>query len=283
MDGRILLGVLIITFSCGCLDLPQEEDLNDHRIGVAVSIPPLTEFVEEVGGDRVRVSVMVPPGATPHTYEPEASQLREVSRAGMYVMVGSGLEFETVWMNRIVDVNSEMLVVNCSEGIEVVGCDPHVWLSLGNARVMVENIYQGLVRIDPESQEQYARNKEEYQGKLDEMDAWIRANLPVSENNKILVYHPAWAYFARDYGLQQITIEEEGREASPKRIAELISEARAGNITVIFTSPHESTRGAEMIAREIGGTVVLVDPLAEKYLENMGNVTGAFAGSVGVG
>ncbi|RLG26152.1 zinc ABC transporter substrate-binding protein [Methanosarcinales archaeon] len=281
MDGRILLGVLVITFSCGCLDLPGEDDMSDQRIGVVVSIPPMAEFVERVGGDRVRVSVMVPPGATPHTYEPEASQLREVGRAGMYVMVGSGIEFETVWMSRIVDVNSEMLVVNCSDGIAVVGGDPHVWLSLGNARVMVENIYQGLVQIDPESQEYYARNKEEYQEKLEEMDAWIRANLSGAEHKKILVYHPAWAYFARDYGLEQVAIEEEGKEASPKRVSDLISEVLAWNITVIFASPHTSTRGAEMVAREIGGEVVLVDPLAEKYLENMGNVAIAFKRSVG--
>ncbi len=284
MDGKILLAllaVLVIAFSSGCLDLHLGDDMGDQRIGVVVSILPLAEFVEAVGGDRVEVSVMVPPGASPHTYEPKASQLRAIKSAEMYVMVGSGLEFETVWMERIVDLNHEMLVVNSSDGVEIVDHNPHVWLSLRNARVMVENIYHGLARIDPENQEYYARRMEGYQEEIDKVDALIRANLSDYKKCAILVYHPAWAYFARDYGLEEIAIEEDGKRAGPKRIAEVVGEARARNITLVFASPHESTRGAEMIAEEIGGEVALVDPLAYRYLENMNTVAEAFRRGAG--
>jgi zinc transport system substrate-binding protein len=290
----ILLTILLVIFT-GCIEVPQTGKEIGKRIGVVVSIPPQAEFAEKVGGDKVQVAVMVPPEASPHTYEPAPSQLKEVSKAKMYAKVGSGVEFELAWMDKIISINKEMLVVNCSEGIELIegehdgehheyegehehhGIDPHIWLSPRNAKKMVENIYQGLIQIDPADQEYYAKNKEKYLQELDELDNEITRSLSEKKNTKIMVYHPAWAYFARDYGLEQIPIEEEGKEPTPQGIADLIKQAEENNITVIFASPQFSTKSAEVVAEEIGGEVVLIDPLEKNYFENMHKVAKAFA------
>ena len=281
MEKRILLFWTVLVAVCligaYLLILIPQTEKNEEKIGVVVSIPPQAEFVERTGGNKVQVTVMVPPGASPHTYEPIPSQLKEVSKAKIYAKVGSGVEFELAWMDKIISVNKEMLVVDCSKGIELIENDPHIWLSPKNARIMVENIYQGLIQIDPANQEWYARNKEKYLQELDKLDNEIAQDLSEKKNRKIMVHHPAWAYFARDYGLEQIPIEKEGKEPTPQGIASLIKQARENNITVIFASPQFSTKTAEVIAKEINGKVVLISPLEKNYLENMRKVAEAFA------
>jgi len=284
MEKRILLFEVILVLVCliGAYFLilvPQTENA-DNKIGVVVSIPPQAEFVERIGGDKVKVIVMVPPGASPHTYEPTPFQLKEVSEAKMYAKVGSGIEFELAWMDKIISVNKEMLIVDCSKGIELIDNDPHIWLSPKNAKIMVENIYQGLVQVDPANQEYYARNKEKYLQELDKLDNEIARALSGKKNRKIMVYHPAWTYFARDYGLEQIPIEKEGKEPTPQGIASLIKQARENNITVIFASPQFNTKTADVIAKEIDGRVVLISPLEKNYLENMRKVAEVFAGGL---
>lgn len=142
---------------------------------------------------------------------------------------------------------------------------------------MVENIYQTLIQTDPENKDYYTENRDEYLKELDELDKNITQTLSGKNNTKIMVYHPAWAYFCRDYNLQQIAIESEGKEPTPQEIANLVDEARADNIKIIFVTPEFSTSNAEVIANEIGGKVVVVDPLDSNYLENMQKVAEAFA------
>ena len=266
-------------------------------IGVAVTIPPLADFVEQVGADHVRVTVMVPPGANPHTWEPTPRQLVELSRARLYVKVGSGLEFELVWVDKFLEMNKDITVVDTSKGIQLFkmvhedtteakkgnprlseergaehhdkGYDPHIWLSPRNAKVMVENIYHALVSIDPTNQAEYAVNKALYFSKLDELDRSIRTYLKEVNNGKFMVFHPSWGYFARDYGLKQIPIEIEGKEPSLRDLIQLVEQAKKLNIKVIFVSPQFSTKSAEVVAREIGGRTASVDFLAQNYIENM--------------
>jgi len=281
MEKRILLFGVIFIAVCLIgiyLLIPQTEKIDSKQIGVVVSILPQAEFVERIGGDNVQVTVMVPPGASPHTYEPIPSQLKKVSKAKMYTKVGSGVEFESVgMMDKIISVNKEMLVIDCSKGIGLIENDPHIWLSPKNAKIMVENIYLGLTQIDPANQEYYARNKEKYLQELDKSCNEIAQALSGKKNRKIMVYHPAWAYFARDYRLEQIPIEKEGKEPTPQGIASLIRQAKENNITVIFASPQFSIKTAEVIAKEINGKVVLISPLEKNYLENMRKVAEAFA------
>lgn len=275
MRKRILIWVglcVIFVFATSTVLMGTERKSESEMMGVMVTIFPLVDFVENVGKDKVEVTVMVPPGVSPHTYEPTPSQLRELSKAKIYVKVGSGVEFELVWMNKLIEVNKNMLICDSSRGVQLMGKDPHIWLSPLNAKIQVENIYEALVKIDPTNKEYYAQNKENYLKKLDELDRKIGDGLSGIKNRKFMVFHPAWGYFARDYDLEQIPIEKEGKEPTARGLAKIIKQAKTNSITVVFVSPQFSTESAETIAKEIGGRVAFINPLARDYVTNMHTV-----------
>jgi len=266
---------LLLVFCAAC---SQKTDQSE-KVSVVVSILPLAEFVERIGGDKIAVSVMVPSGASPHSYEPTPSQLVEVSKAQMYVKVGSPIEFELAWLDKILAMNREIAVTDASSGISLRGMslrdkefDPHVWLSPKNAVVMAKNIYNGLISVDPDNRRYYKQNKEIYINELDSLDHLIRQLLRDKKERKFMVYHPAWSYFAEDYELVQIPIEVEGKEPTAKDIQRIIEQARTYAIKVIFVSPQFNAKSAEVIAREIKGRVVMIDPLARDYSATIGKV-----------
>ena len=270
--------------------MPQPTDTG--RIVVAVTLLPQAEFVEAVGGERVEVLVMVPPGASPHTYEASPQQMVKLSQAKMYAKVGSPVEFELAWMDRLTAVNEEMLVVDCSQGVELIdavedvdhgeeqpegagdasthtGVDPHIWLSVRNAQAMVENVRDGLVQIDPSNESYYAQNCAAYVDGLIRLDDELTESLRGLKNRTFLVFHPSFGYFARDYDLDQLSVEQGGSEPDAQYLARLIEEAIDRDIHIVFVAPQVSTRSAEVVAREIGGEVVIIDPLARDYVSNM--------------
>ncbi|MGA1874490.1 MAG: metal ABC transporter solute-binding protein, Zn/Mn family [bacterium] len=293
----------------------------ERKIGVVVTILPLAEFVEKTGKERVEVSVMVPPGANPHTYEPTPGQLKKVSQARMYVKVGSGIEFEMAWMAKLISLNRKMLVCNSSEGLPLLemkrdnqsqgqestpppktlhepnrqydnhhdhdrghhdrdehrhhGHDPHLWLSPVNVMSMVVNIRDALIRVDPEGSSLYTRGSQGFILELKQLDNQIRERLSSLKTRSFLSFHPAWGYFASTYGLEQIPVELEGKEPSARDLVRIIRLARDLNLKVIFTSPQFSRKSAEVIAGEIRGKVIFLDPLAKNYIENLHEVANA--------
>ena len=242
------------------------------KIRVVVSITPLADFVENVGGEEVDVTVMVPPGASPHTYEPKPSQLVEVSEAEIYVEVGSGVDFELAWMDKIIKVNSNMLVLDSSQGIELMGKDPHIWNSPVNAKIMVENICDGLIQVDPDNADFYTENMNDYLKELDIVDGYIRYKLDRFTDRAFLIYHPAFTYFASEYGLTQLAVEHGGKEPTPQVMQDCIDKANQYNLQYVFVAPQFATEYCEAIAREIGGQTAPMDPLAENYIVNMGRI-----------
>ncbi len=278
---------LAMVFSCSCSgDEPEDND----RIGVAVTILPQAEFVERIGGDRVTVTVMVPPGESPHTYEPVFSSMTSLAEADLYAKVGSGIDFELAWMDRLISANSTMHIVDCSQGITLMepeegthdeheaeeeeeehhhDIDPHIWTSPVKAGIMARNIAEGLIEIDPRHQDYYEANLEEYLAELDELDRHIRDGLADVTNRVFMVYHPSFGYFASEYGLVQLPIEAEGKEPTGQGLESLMEQAREHDIKAIFVSPQFNPKSAEVIADEIGAAVISVDPLAPDYLDNM--------------
>ena len=293
-----LLVTTLTLMVSGCIGQQQEDTdqsaYEENKVIVVVSILPQVEFVEQIAGDLARTIVMIPPGASPATHEPTPGQLKDVADASMYAIVGSGLPFEEVWLTKIRTINQDMLIVDSSEGITLrmigegadphnegtdphsEGADPHIWTSPQNAKVMVENIYQGLVRIDPDNQDVYYANKEEYLNELDQADTNIRNTLSGKEGSSFMAFHPSWGYFADEYNINMISIEIEGKEPSAYQLSQIIDVAEQNNIKIIFVQAQFSSQSAEAIAQEIGGKVVPIDPLAEDYLENVGIVTEAF-------
>jgi len=226
---------------------------------------------------------MIPPGASPHTYEVTADQMTQLSDAKMYAKVGSPVEFELVWMDKLIALNKTMLVVDCSKGINLIesqdpdepGLDPHIWLSIKNAKIMVQNLCDGLVQVDVANKAFYEKNCADYLQELSALDASFLADLSGVTNRSFIVFHPAFGYFARDYDLTQIGVEQEGKEPDAEYLVRLIEEAKTGNIKVVFVSPQYSARSAQTVAGEIGGEVVVIDPLAREFIENMRNIEAA--------
>lgn len=258
----------------------------DERIHVVVSILPQEFLVERIGKDKVDVATMIPPGGNPHTYEPVPSQLTNLSKADMYFEVGSGMEFETQFMKKISSLNRDMEIVNTSEGIRFIsmqehdsedgghhhhhgGKDPHVWLSPKNAIIMVTNIRDALVAFDPVNASYYKENARELILDLSELADDIENTLSGLSKRTFLIFHPAWGYFAEDFDLIQVGVEYCGKDPTPQQLAKLIKQAQAMGVKVIFASPQFSQKSANAIASEIKGRVVLIDPLAGDYANNL--------------
>ncbi len=287
---RIVIVIIILIISAIILGYlaQQKSDINSSngKIGVVVSLGPEVEWVNAVGGDKVNVTLMVPQGSDPHTYEPLPAQLASVADAKVYVEMGSSVEFENNYMDKIRETNPNMVVVNASQGINLIPnsaenesetMDSHVWVDPKNAKIMVNNIYQGLVEADPADKDYFQENRDHYLQQLDELDKNTTQILKEKRDPYILVFHPAFGYFAKEYNLTQIGAMINDEEPSPQRIAMMVDTAKQNNITVIYSEPQYDPKFMQSIASQIGGQVIIVNDLDENYLQNMKNIAIAFS------
>jgi zinc transport system substrate-binding protein len=205
------------------------------------------------------------------------------------------VDFEQAWMDRFLGANPQMLVVDTTQGIERLPLpagleeeemtpgspegqvDPHIWLSPSLVKVQAQTIADTLSQLDPERASQFQANLDAFVQDIDRLDAHIHETLEGVTHRRFLVFHPAWGYFARDYDLQMLAIEVGGQEPSAAELADLIRFAQQHHIQVVFASPQFSQQDAETIAKEIGGEVLLIDPLAYDWLDNLQQVAETFA------
>ncbi|MDD4446246.1 MAG: zinc ABC transporter substrate-binding protein [Methanothrix sp.] len=277
---NIFVFLIAITIFSGCVSQDESSiaappSNASHRINVATTIAPLGEFVKVVGGEKVDVILVVPPGAEPHTFEPTPSLMMDMAKTDLYVMNGVGLEF---WMDKLLEANKKMAVVDSSQGVALLQesedeMDPHIWLSLRNAVVQVNNICSGLILVDPQNKEYYIKNRDDYLEKLKALDVELNRTFAGKKNKIFIVHHPAWTYFAKDYYLSQVALMENEKEPGPKYLGEVIELAKKNNITTIFVEPEFNPKTAEVIAREMNARIVTIDPLAGNYLENIRNAS----------
>ena len=251
-----------------------------NTVGVTVSILPERYFVERIGGEHVTVNVMVGPGDSPHTYEPKPEQMAALSRSSIYFSIG--VEFENAWLNRIASANPKIKVIDLSEGIEKIPMvvddghsehsgesDPHIWTSPALVKKIANRITIELSATDPGNTSFYEANLEAFIKEIGLLDYEIRQSLSEVQNRNFMVFHPGWSYFAKEYGINEISIEIGGTEPSASELADLISTAKKEKIHIIFAQPEMSTQIANYIASEIDGEVILISPLAEDWPENL--------------
>ena len=266
MSSRILAFILL----AGLAGAGSGTAAAEEKPMVAVSILPQADLVERLAGDLVAVEVMLPPGATPHTFEPTLQQMRAVSRARLYFKVGhSHFLFERVWLNRLLEQNRRMTVVNCAEGLALKPDDPHLWLSPPIVREMAIRTAGGLQALLPEHRQRIEARLGKLLVEIDDLDREIREILKPHKGRAFLVFHPAWGYFADAYGLTQIAIEEEGKEPSAAMLARRIDEAKERGIQTVFTQTQTSQIAAREVADALGGNVVPIDPLARDWAANL--------------
>jgi zinc transport system substrate-binding protein len=267
------------------------------RLPVFVSIVPQKYFVQQIGRDLVDVRVMVQPGANPATYEPKPRQMADLSKTKIYFSIG--VPFEKTRLNMIAATNPDMKIVPTDHDIEKIpmaahhhhdeegahptpgdsghgGLDPHIWLSPPLVKTQANTILTALVEIDPSHKTSYEANFHDFVSRIDELDAELRNMFADKQGMRFLVFHPSWGYFAHAYGLEQVPIEIEGKNPKPAELKELIELARSEGIKVVFVQPQFSTKSALLVAREIGGRVVVADPLAEDWLVNLQDVADKF-------
>lgn len=297
-----LLVILLISLLSGALAGCLGSGTGESKITAIVTIVPQEQMVKAIGGERVEVIVMVPYGQSPHTYEPLPSQMIAVEGADVYFEVGSGIEFELQKMDAITEINPGMLIVNCSEGVELkcwdehLGgdiegendhdsgvIDPHIWLSPSNMKIMAQNVFSGLIEVDPAGENYYEINLEAYLTRIDSLISNITEFLTPFQNRSFLAYHPSWGYFSDEFGLKQIAIEEAGRQPGTSGIAAIIEQAKEENISVVVVSPQFDQSSAEVIAEEIGGIVIQADPLMLDYFTEMENLAAKMAIGFGGG
>ncbi len=298
---RVLILVMVAgLLLAGCARSRSSEEEMAPDLQVTVSIVPQAYFVERIGGEHVAVQVMVEPGQSPHTYEPKPEQLVALSQSNVYFSIG--VSFEDAWLERIAAASPGMLLVDTAAGIERrpieahdhgdddddheedhegENLDPHIWLSPRLVKIQARHMADALAELDPEHAQEYRDNLVAFEAEIDALDAEIRQQLAGLTSAKFLVFHPSWGYFADEYGLEQVAIEVGGQEPSAAELAQLITLAREEGIRVVFAQPEFSTRSAEVIAEEIDGRVLLINPLALDWAENLREVARTVAEVLG--
>ena len=274
-------------------------DQAGEKINVFVSIAPQRDFVEQVGGDRVAVHVMVGPGQSPELFEPTPRQMARLAGAELYFSIG--MPFEASWLPAVRRNNPDLKIVPCcadlaklagdghgghehaghGHGGDDSGMDPHVWTDPNNVIAIAGQIAEALAAHDAAHARDYRRAERAFSEKLRALDSLITARTATLKNRVLIVAHPSWGYFAERYGLSQRSIEQDGKEIQGRSLAELIEFARQRNIRAVFTQPQFNDRAARAIAAEIGATVYELDPLADGYIENMRVVTDKIARGLG--
>ena len=250
---------------------------------VAVSIAPLASFAREIAGDHADVHLLVPPGASPHTYQLRPDQMKLLSKASVLVLNGVGLEY---WATKAIDAadNPDLIVVKTADGVDILQSgedhnhqsgNPHVWLSPLCAMHQASAIRDAFIQADPEHANEYRANADAYQKRLSQLDQDIRRSIQQFSSRQFVAFHSAWVYFARDYGLVQAAVVESvpGKEPAPSEIRDVVNTIRQLNAKAIFAEPQLSDKAAQVIADETDAQVLHLDPLGQPpdydYIDTM--------------
>ena len=288
----IILAALVLIACCpGCsasrgkqadnggLEGPAGSAQNDAAINAVVSFDALYELAAAIGGERVSVVNVMPPGAEAHHFEPSARDLSMLNTADVFIICGLGLE---PWAEKAVSAagNSKLIVCDASRGITPISLaddedsehhdsggdhehelfDPHVWLSPKCAAVMAENIRDAFAGADPAGAEYYKNNCNEFARRLEGIFKEYSEKFSAVENSTIVTGHAVFAYLCRDYGLTQNSVEGVFAEGEPgaRALAELIDFCRQNDIRAILTESLSSPLVAETLAAEAGARVLVV-------------------------
>ncbi|WP_319478343.1 metal ABC transporter solute-binding protein, Zn/Mn family [Marispirochaeta aestuarii] len=294
--NRLYFFIVLLFSAVGLVFAGGEKDVSlqdEAGIEVFVSILPQKYFVERIGGPDVEVSVMVPPGKSPATYEPTPQQIIKLGDADIFFTLG--VPFEAAFLPRVSSNLKDVAIVPTDRGIrkrhleshshdedeehehedehdhahEKGAPDPHIWMDPVLVKHQGAIIRDALIDLDPDGSDAYSRRYEEFSADLDLLHEDLTEILAPAEGSILFVYHPAFGYFADRYGLRQEAIETGGKEPSPAVLEGVIAEALHEGVRIIFVQPEFPEKSAQAVADAIGGVVVPVAPLAEDYMENL--------------
>jgi zinc transport system substrate-binding protein len=281
MMKRLVLFIAI----CAGLSCNRNSTETGGKI-ITVSIAPYSYFIREIAGSDFNVNIMVPPGSNPHIYEPYPGQISSLRKSVAYISNGY-LGFEMTWLDRFYEMNKTMKRVSLGDKIITIvstdkhqgehseGADPHYWVSPSCALIMASEVRDLLCQLNPAAQQRYESNCDSLIIKIKAADIKAKSLFTGFAGESFMIYHPNLAYLARDYGLKEIAVEFEGKEPPPSRLKELIDLAASKNIKTIFVQREYDSKNAREIAREIGGQVVVIDPLSENWQKSTNDIIDA--------
>lgn len=276
-----LLLIIVLLASCNMGKSGKSQD--NKKPVIAVTIEPQRYFTEAIAGDKFDVISIVPKGSSPETYDPTPQQLVSLGDSKAYLRIGY-IGFEQVWMDRLIDNTPHIQIFDTSKDIDLIlgeahnhgdhqhagGVEPHIWNSTNNALIIARNTYKALCQLDKENEAYYLNRYDSLCQRIMHTDSIIRKTLQQPGTaQSFMIYHPALSYFARDYGLQQISIEEGGKEPSPAHLKDLVDLCRQEDVRIIFIQPEFDRRNAEIIARETGTDIVPINPLSYDWEAEM--------------
>lgn len=281
----------LIFFSCGNNKNKQDE----KQPIITVTIEPQRYFLEQLVDSTFKVVTMVPPGSSPETYDPSPVQMSDLSKSAAYFAIGH-IGFEVMWLDKLKTNNPNLLFFDNSKGIKLIeaedehhhdhgeenhnhagGVDPHTWSSPKEAMTIIHNMYDALLKINPSNKDIYKNNLSKLEEKIAKTDSMITTLLSNISTKSFIIYHPALSYFARDYGLTQYCIEVGGKEPSPAQLKEMVEKARESGTKVIFIQQEFDSKNAEIIAKETGCKLVVINPLAYDWDKELINIAKALS------
>jgi len=254
--------------------------LSAGKLTIFVSIAPMLEAVQAIGGPDVTVSQLVPPGSSPETFQPAPKTIASLGKSQTFFTIG--VPFEQTLVPKLQASFPKLPIVDGSQGMKFRtfddgGKDPHVWLSISNMMRFADTVAQTLSKLDPENAASYQKRLLEYKALLKKLDDRTREMLAPLSGKSVLVYHPAFGYFLNEYGIEQKAIEEEGKEPSGSELKKTLQEARKMAPPAIFVQPQFSPRTAQTVAEELSCKVVKLDPLPAKLSTGLEAIAAAIA------
>lgn len=287
---KIILHLLLIILFAGC-GRQTDDASQEEKAVITVSIEPFRFFAEAIAGDNYRVNVIVPPGASPATYEPPPAVIRDLKDSELMI-INAYLGFELAWMDRMININSDVEVLELAASQDLIaadshshdgithhtGVDPHFWVSPLRARIIARDIRDFLSEKDPGRKDEYWKNHQQLDSVIMDTDAYLESLLNNTANKSFMIFHPSLSYLARDYGLEQIAVETEGKEPSPSDLKRLIDKGREKNIKAILVQREFDKRNADLIADEIAAETIIIDPLAYDWVSAVRTIAESIAG-----
>ena len=274
--NSIVLSFLLAGLLAGCAEREAPEPV------ISVSIAPLHYFVDRLTGEALEVNVMVPQGASHGTYSPTARQMQRLSDSGIYFQVPS-LGYEQAFIRRLNEMNPDIKHVDLGYHVELIrgeridhgdhfhegGIDPHIWMSPKVMMDLLPVLRDVILEIYPEQEEAINDNYPYVLADVERIHFEMQEITQSLSQRRFMIFHPALTYLARDYDLEQVSIEHEGKEPSPAQLSHLIRHARAENVPVIFIQEEYDIRNARLVAEETGAEVVQINPLAYDWVLEM--------------
>lgn len=271
----ILIGIITIALvSCK----PQTSE----STFISVSIQPQKYLVQQLMGIDVAINVLIPKGSSPATYAPSPKQIKDLGDSKIYLRIGH-IGFEQAWTKRISEINPKLIIVDTSKGIPFIdgedyvhgdhvhkgGIDPHVWTSPKSMLTVLKNTQEALINTFPKQKEDILHRGQQLEEKMRALDEVFKVKIESFTNKSFFIFHPAYTYLARDYGLEQISIEHEGNEPSAQWLRKLIDKGRELKVKTIFIQEEFDKRNAQLLASELNISTVQVNPLSEDWENEM--------------